>query len=385
MAASSRALPTVVAGAGSTPEIDLLLQVSREGVEGNVRPLRSVPDVHWAELLRLAESHGVEAFLVQAVRGLASGVSAEILTRNCGQIARRNLVLARELVNVSSYLHDKKIEHIVYKGPLLGQALYGSLALRPSRDIDLLVRPEQTEEAFVAFRAIGYQDKDNLDHRQRSAAIRYASEQCFAKNGMEVDLHWRLLPRTLSRSLDTGAMWKRAVSAKLFDAELPTLSAEDNFLALCLHAGEHGWSQLSLFCDLARLVKVGPSFDWDLVGGQLRDANVRRTVDVSVLVLARYFNCAVPAQFLRREMQVELLAERVAREFWPTPERSAHRETSLAWVLERCKDEKLADRVRWITGVLLTPTMADFQAVRLPAGMYRAVRVVRLVKKAISN
>lgn len=385
MASAAKVIATTVED-GFSPELILLLAAAQQAVVGDRKTACVLRDIRWGELLHLAELHGLEPMLAKTLRGAGASAPGDFwqaLNRSCSEIAGRNLALGKELIRVSAHLQSRHINHLVFKGPLLGQMLYETVSLRPSRDIDLLVQPEQTEAAFSALAEIGYDDKDKLDHRQRVASIRFASEQCFAKSGIEVDLHWRLVPKHVSRSLDDAAIWERAKAAKLFDAFLPTLAPEDNFVALCLHAGEHTWSQISLFCDLAQLLAITPNFDWEIVRQQTHDANMRRTVDVCTLLLAKYFHSEIPEDFLRREMQVELLAARAATEFWAEPERSPHRnDTSVAWIRERCRGLRLRDRTRWITGVLLTPSLADFQALRLPAflqGLYPAVRFARLL------
>jgi hypothetical protein len=384
MAAAGKIAPVNVADPdGFTPELEVLLQVALDAISGEISTVVSARKIHWNELLHLAELHGLEPFLLKKLRKSAAGVPSYALAtleENCSEIAGRNLVLGRELIAVSAYLRHHGIDHLAYKGPLLGQTLYGSLAMRPSRDLDLLVRPSQAEQAFTALKEIGYSDKDNLNRRQQRASIRFATEQCFAKDRIEIDLHWNPVPRHVSRSRDMEGIWERISFAPLFDAELPTLRAEDLFVALCLHAGEHAWSQLSHFSDLGRLLKLNPGFDWQLVRHQMQDENTRRTLDVTLLLLANYFGVAIPPDMLRREMQVELIAAHVATEFWPIPERAPHKETSLAWIMQRCKGERLRNRIRWVSGSILTPTLADFQSLSLPESLQFLYPVVRLLR-----
>jgi len=385
MAAAGKLVPVNVADPnGFSRELQVLLQAALEAISGEISAAEAGREIHWSELLHLAELHGLEPFLLKKLRKSTADIPSHNLATlegNCSEIAARNLVLGRELVEVSAIFRRRGIDHLVYKGPLLAQALYDSLAMRPSRDLDLLVHPGQAEQAFTALKEIGYADKDNLNRRQQRASIRFATEQCFARELIEVDLHWNLVPRHVSRSLDIDGIWERMTFVPLFDAELPTLRAEDLFVALCLHAGEHAWSQLSHFSDLGRLVRVNPGFDWQLIHRQMKDANTRRTLDVTLLLLANYFGMAVPPDLLRREMQVELIAASVAKEFWPVPERAPHKETSLPWIMQRCKGERLRDRIRWVTGTILTPTLADFQSLSLPAPfqfLYPVLRLLRL-------
>jgi hypothetical protein len=345
----------------------------------------------WSRLLFLSEQHGLDAFLLSKLDRNSSTVPPEVLDslrRTSSPVAPRNLALGRELLRLASLLHTKGIGCLVYKGPSLGQALYGNLALRHSSDIDLIVRPELAESAIAVVKELGYEDKDQLNSSQIRAAIRYGSEHCLARAGIDVDLHWRFAPAAVSRSLKIDRIWKRATTVQLFGAELPTFCREDLFVTLCLHASEHGWSQLSLICDLGRLLTISPEFNWDLIHEHTEDENTRRAVDVTVLLLAKYLRAPVPGIELRREMQVEILAARVAKEFWPAPERAPHQETSLSWIRERCRGEHPLSRLRWIGGAVLMPTLADIKAIQLPSSLnwlYPGVRMVRLLVRHASN
>jgi hypothetical protein len=371
-----------------SPEIGSLVDLARRAIDNSVQ----VPDfpatLDWNRLLFLSELHGLDAFLLRDLRRSAVAVPEHVLnrlTRASSQVAPRNLALGRELLKLSSVLRIKGIDHLAYKGPALGQMLYGNLALRHSSDIDLLVHPEQAEFAIAVLKELGYEDKDRLNSRQIRAAIRYGAEHCLARAGIDVDLHWRFAPAAVSRSLKVDHIWKRSIAVPLFGSELPTLCPEDLFVTLCLHASEHGWSQLSLFCDLGRLLAISPNFDWDIVHEHTEDENTRRAVDVTVLLLAEScLGVAVPGSELRREMQVELLAAKVAGGFWPAPERAPHQETNLGWIRERCRGERMKSRLQWIGGVVLTPTLADIKAVHLPAiltWLYPGIRMVRLLAR----
>lgn len=390
MATTAKIAPEKVpAQNGFSREVAVLLQSARDVIAGEVTTADFGPGIDWNKLLHLAELHGLEPVLLQKVRRSAANLPSDqlaVLERICSEIAARNLVLGRELIQVSGHLRRRGIDHLAYKGPLLSQMLYGTVALRPSRDIDICVRESQAEAALVALKEIGYVGNDHLNRRQQRASIRFATEQCFAKDRIEVDLHWNLVPRQVSRSLNMEGIWQRMGFARLFDTELPTLCAEDMFVTLCLHAGVHAWSQLSLFSDLGRLLKVNPGFDWQLVRNHMQDATTRRTIDVTVLLLANSFGTEVPPDLLRRELQVELIAARAAAEFWPIPERSPQKEISLPWILELCKGEPLRDRIRWVVGTILTPTLADFQSLSLPESLqffYPVLRALRLLFRRV--
>lgn len=347
-------------------------------------PLPLPPGIDWDQLLHLASVHGLEAFLFQEIRSRSITAPPQVMQRlgvASAEIAARNLTLGRETLNLASLLQSRGLPHLVYKGPLLGEILYGTQSLRPSHDIDLIVRPEHAKRALELLKGSGYIDSLQLTSGQLQAAIYYGAEYSVAKQGIEVDLHWRPAPKVLSASLDVDGIWSRATTLPLFNAQLPTLAPEDLFLLLCLHAGEHAWAHLSMFADMAKLLIVADAFDWDIVRAHLRDESTCRAVDVTLLLLVSQFGAKVPPEMLRREAQVEIIAAQVISKFWPSPESAPHMETSLRWVLERSHGESLPARLRWISGCIMAPTLSDIRRFQLPLALrflYPGLRFLRL-------
>ncbi len=382
MAAPGKSSPTVASDASAATQ--LLMDVARRAAGPSRDKVVATPGIDWEVLLHLAALHGLHAFLLQEIRHSEILVPPEIVNRlssDTAELAARNLTLGRETLAVCSLLQRRGIPHLVYKGPLLGEFLYRSQCLRSSHDIDLIVAPPHAKDALDTLKQSGYIDPLRLKAGQTHAAVRYGSEYSLVKGGIEVDLHWRPAPAVLSRSLDLDGLWTRAKTGRLFNSQLPTLAAEDLFVLLCLHAGEHGWAHLSLFTDLARLLIVVREFDWEIVRAHLRDENVRRAIDVTLLLLATQFGASVPSAMLRREAQVEIIAANVIGRFWPNPEAASHMETSLRWVIQRCRGESLSARLQWIWGCTMNPTLADFRRFSLPAGLsllYPPLRILRL-------
>ena len=79
------------------------------------------------------------------------------LTDGLAASRARHLVMTRELTRVLRHWAAEGIDVIPLKGPVLAEAVYPDAALRPFRDLDLLVRPEDRRRADVALRGLGYE------------------------------------------------------------------------------------------------------------------------------------------------------------------------------------------------------------------------------------
>jgi hypothetical protein len=185
-------------------------------------------------------------------------------------------------------------------------------------------------------------------------------------------------------------MWKRVIMARLFDGEVPTFSPEDNLVALCLHAGHHGWMQLSHFCDIAQLLLAYPDLDWDIVSSHLGDSNIRRIVYVCWYLLERHWHARIPAEMMMRvaaDAHVARLAHRVETEIWPSLA-PALTTANLRWLMDRSAGEDLGDRLRLLIGSVFWPAIEDFAMFRLPpvlAPLYAVLRALRLACKGASS
>ena len=384
-----------MAGAGNnSPELALLLELARvELPPEKARGARALlgGGLDWDRLLPLAAHHGLTPLVyhhLHVLGGEAAPAGAMAALREEAKIvAGRNLLLAARLKTVSAHLRAREIEHIAYRGPLLAEAYYGNSALRVFRDLDILVRPARVEATRDALAEIGFKDKLGLKAGQQAASFRWGFEHPFtAAGGVDLDLHWRLIQGFKARSLDMEGIWRRAAKAPFWGGEVPTLSAEDLAVSLCLHAAHHGWQQLSQMCDLAQLFQVHPRLDWGIVCSHLGDSNTRRMVYVSLRLLRTHWEAEIPEE-LRAEIEgdphVARLAGRIQREIWPSLS-PALTTSGLGWMLDRTSGEDLADRLRLLAGSFFCPAVEDVEAFRLSPVLtllYPGLRVSRLAWK----
>ena len=347
--------------------------------------------IDWEYLLSLASAHGLEPLLLLHLSRHSPAQFPESflqsLQNRCNEIARRNLVLAWKLTSVSAHLTARAIEHLAYKGPFLAQTYYGNCGLRVFGDLDLVVPQPKIVAAYEALQEIGFSDKTGFSPAQRSAAFRFGFEHPLTDAaGIEIDLHWRVVPDFISHSLDSEGIWQRASRLPFFGHEVPSFCPEDLLVALCLHAGQHEWAEISAFCDIFQVMSLHPNLDWRIVSSHLGDSNTRRIVFVCLHLLQRHWNVTLPAEFasmVAADEHVASLADRVHNSFWPVPDSTPAR-ADFRWLRDRSAGEKVVDRWRLCKGMTLNPTQADFEAFRLPGFLvpvYPWLRALRLILK----
>ncbi len=179
--------------------------------------------------------------------------------------AMRNLKIYRELLTVTKILEAENIPSIALKGAYLARFSYPNSGLRPMRDLDLLLKPEQVVEAFKLLKKHGYEPKSGGLPEAYLAQGKHLSP-LISPEGVCIELHHRLV--ALNDKFDyltsfDGGIWERSVVKMLGGIHVNFLCHEDMLLHLCIHATlDH---QLDLgplaLVDVALLIEA-KQIDW---------------------------------------------------------------------------------------------------------------------------
>jgi Uncharacterised nucleotidyltransferase len=270
----------------------------------------------------------------------------------------------------------------------LAEFLYGDIALRQAGDIDLLVRREQFSDVEQALAKIGYVPQTRLSQAEQRAYLRSGYECVFdspaGRNVLEVQ--WAIQPRFYTVDFDMGALFDRAVKTDVAGQSMKTLSAEDLFLVLAVHAAKHVWARLIWICDLARLMSF-PSLQWELIALQAKTLGVLRVVNVSMLLASRLLGAEVPTPARSAFCETKIDARIVSQIQQQIIRESIFNVESVSYFrLMVNLRERTPDRLRFLTRLAFTPGLSEWKAVRLPTGLfplYRVVRISRLLARAV--
>lgn len=215
--------------------------------------------VDWPLLLATAARHRVEGLAHDALRRAGAEVPADAAGRLAGEasgVARENLLYAAESLRLSERFERAGIAHLFVKGVTLNILAYGTLALKRSCDIDLLVAPEDYAAACAALGEAGYRCFHPAG-AGLEAILRYAAaakdSAWRSEGGIKVELHQRLTENPmLLPGIGARSPAQRVEIAP--GVTLPTLGREELFAYLCVHGAFTAWSRLKWLADLAALV-----------------------------------------------------------------------------------------------------------------------------------
>ena len=150
----------------------------------------STPDdehdsINWADLLVLAESHGVFPAFCREYSGDLPEVFRERLRTHWATSA----FLTSELDRLLRLFTRNGVEALPLKGPVLAESLYGSISLRTSDDIDLLVKAADFATAQSLLIEAGFAPVDEAGNYHRG----------FSGRDMLVELHFAVASPSLPR------------------------------------------------------------------------------------------------------------------------------------------------------------------------------------------
>lgn len=267
--------------------------------------------VDWPALIARAERHDVAPVVCAHLCGLASAaVPAEARTA-LGAAARRcvatNLALRHELGRVLDALAAAEIDAMPLKGPVLADEIYPAPLLRPSVDLDVLVRAEDRRAAGRVLSGLGYARRPDVEQGADYHTI-------FARGGVDLELHHDVGELHVSR-LDVATVWRAATPSEWDGHPIRRMTAEDALVYAAFHAVKDGLASLKALVDITLLVERHvTTLVWSALAVQLRAAHLAPVVYLALREARALLGAPVPEAFLdtlRPRFAAWRLAERL--------------------------------------------------------------------------
>jgi hypothetical protein len=242
----------------------LLLCCARTKIEGEMveraRGLLS-QGLNWDYLLKGSSSHGITPLVFHNLKMIdRDGVVPNQVLRKFERAyyanVRHNMKIYGELGKILKALQDAEIKVMILKGAAIAETAYQNMALRPIGDIDLLVQEKDFLKIKNELVNLGYEPVESLPRLTPTEAVEYAHyfEQVrfFNEDGMLIETHFRLVNMGIPKVEEM--VWQNAVTLKIVGGDALIPSAEDSLLYLCIHANQHNYCMIRLFCDIAELL-----------------------------------------------------------------------------------------------------------------------------------
>lgn len=203
------------------------------------------------------------------------------------EVYRRQVMLGlaaqREMLLVHRILEKGKIDHVFLKGAYLARFAYPQPAMRPMRDLDVLVSPEVADQAYSVLLQGGCRQNKNGDAFIADVAQNGTHLPPLRGPGgrLAIELHLRLdEPDSKLSKIDAFMNTeKRAFE----NGVLTFMSPEHLLIHLCVHAADrHGFDNGPLTVADIGFLLGSVDLDWDFLWATAERLQLTRSVAISL-------------------------------------------------------------------------------------------------------
>jgi hypothetical protein len=370
------------------PEIELLIACARPDGTNQTglqpRSLLTAP-VDWAHLSDLAHYHRVQALVYTRLAAHAPDLVPSLhliaMAEEFRAGATRNLHLTGELIAIVKAFAEAGIPVLPHKGPLLAQAAYKDLAMRPFADLDLLIHPADLSRSIAVLAGLRYFPQSDLAWLSPGALLKWTGEMPYTSpEGTGVDLHWRLTPSHYTVQLDPEILWRNQISLRVAGSDVSSVGPEALFLLLAVHGAKHCWESIGWLADVAWLLSASPDFDWRLAMELADESSCQRPLLLAASLMQSVFQVAVPE--LPVDPAIPGLQHRVISRWYEATVESPKSPELFSFAAALARRRR--DSLKHLFGLLFYPTELEWSRRHLPEPffwLYTPGRVARLLNK----
>ncbi len=197
--------------------------------------------IDWERLIHRAEFHGLGPLTYTHLKNIAGGMptgAQQALKALFIRHRRANAVRAQVLSQILSFFTQENLPVILLKGAALAFQIYPQPGLRPMRDIDLLVKPDDAERAQKILLKAGFCALDQQAPRMPAGHQHLPALACEVEGlTICVEIHTDLFPTTrYYRPLQFDDLIGKATEFQVGNGSARTLGHEDMLWHIYRHA-----------------------------------------------------------------------------------------------------------------------------------------------------
>lgn len=370
-----------------SPEARLILACSRTCISretyARIEALLQ-EELDWVYLIKSAQANGVTPLLCHnLLNRYAEFIPERFLNwfkRFSREHAGNNLFQTMELLKVIRLLENHNIPTLPFKGPTLAAQIYGDIGLRQFCDLDILVHRKNVRKSLKILAEHGYHPTSPLAWSARFPALAKGRKDVALVNdqrSVRIELHWRLSGTHFNLPVRKERLWMNLKTVALACQTVRTLPLNDSLLYLTLHGSRHGWMRLAWICDVAELLRIHQSVDWQALLLQAGSVGCERTLLLGLLLANRLLQTPLPEIVLEKieaDRVIRPIADRVGESLFNTGE--AHKDIAY-WskyhfeMKERWR-ERVRVRLHYVYRyfhLAVTPNEKDLSLLALPGSL----------------
>ncbi|MCF7810398.1 nucleotidyltransferase family protein [bacterium] len=248
-----------------------------------IAELKQLGASQWEELAKLSGHFQIAPFIYKRLEGFGCDITIpestlELLKKSYLLNLKKNIRLHNELGIVLANFNEANLPVIVLKGAHLCEAVYGNIGLRSMSDIDILVRDENLEKAGEVLEYLEYE----LQPRGKFDLSPHYVYHPDTSRIIPIELHWHLLPLSISDRMNIDAIWDRSVQMRLAGVNTLSFSPEDAIIHAATHlAYQHRFDKRGLrtILDIKTIIdKFHNNIDWKYINKRSLEWRISRSV-----------------------------------------------------------------------------------------------------------
>ena len=162
---------------------------------------------------------------------------------------------AETFLKIVDVLQQENLRFIPFKGPVLGQTIYGDIRARRFYDLDFFVNREDVFRFSEILRDLGFRpagkqissESDILKLFQKTNQLLFQH----AVDGTDVEIHWRLANKYEYLKDDFNYIYSYYTQPFTMNGrQLLKLKSEAELLYIMTHGAAHGWFRLKWLVDV---------------------------------------------------------------------------------------------------------------------------------------
>lgn len=372
-----------------TAEVALLLCLARAnlGPEDACR-VESIlrQPIAWDEFVRLARRHRLLPLCARHLNRLAPAriptKALQAMREYTEHNVRRSLLLTGELRALLRVYDTAGIPALAYKGPVLAQEVYGSVALRDMLDLDIVVSKQDALRARELLFERGYRSGWPTGERWDASLLWSGSNFPLIQDasGFVVELHWT--PEACLPQRVVEQFWERLEHVSLAGMDVATFSRQDLLLLLCMHGCRHMWERLEWLASLAELLRTD-HICWEAEVRLATSLGGRRALFLGITLAHDLLAAPVPDDILlqaRADSQVARLRDAACQQLFSEHPVLAHRLGLPFHSFQLRSKERLRDRVQYVRQRAVAPSSQAWEERPLPWSLFRLYCTARRLR-----
>ena len=197
--------------------------------------------------------------------------------------------------------HNAGIRTLLIKGAALTTLYYKDLGLRPMKDIDVLVHPEDAFASFDLLEKLGWRPMEKVLKSFDNKYLSFSHSRGFQNNsGFAFDLNWHLIKLCCEADAD-DSFWKGAFPIKFQDMSVFVLNPTDQLMHVCFHGMTHIPMSPKWIADAIMIINYsGSEIDWGRLFAQVQERHIVLPLNDTLVYLHNRLNASIPERVLKK-------------------------------------------------------------------------------------